>query len=521
LDSLSLEYSNGKPMPGPETLRYPDGAVNIYARGYDHYGNLIGNIRSLWSKTGSLPSFIPPTTNQVNVYIDASNAILDENGMVTATAPSGVIAGAFVSDSVQVIIKPRGANLAESPLTRDLSGNGYLDQILLKFDKPIPLSYTANIIVRDVEHNYTFSVDSLRPVSTASDSTSSYIIYLHDIDSVQNGILEPSNAVPQTSWRPLVSLSGMNGVTDFNGQKCKDGAGPVIWSVVIEKTNERSRDVVTVTFSEPIQASSGNDFSINIAPNLVFNTWKKDGGVLIPDTNLLACDKTLNLCISGFYKIVDPSTVQFNMLNQKTLFDYDYFSIKMPGQVADKANPANPPNANNQRVKVFVKGVVTPLQIGPNPAKPVFSKPTGGDPSIPNNPDPAVIDFKNDPTAARFAKENGGTVFRITISPGDTGQGRVTAYLNIYDVVGNVVNTAHKDGPNDDLMREIKNYYGSGAKKDTLGFYNYDIYWDGLNAKAMKAAPGVYHAFMYLTTYDRKGIIINKSRQQGIVGIGR
>jgi hypothetical protein len=52
-----------------------------------------------------------------------------------------------------------------------------------------------------------------------------------------------------------------------------------------------------------------------------------------------------------------------------------------------------------------------------------------------------------------------------------------------------------------------------------LGFYNYDVYWNGCNAKAMKVAPGVYHAFMYLTTYNKSGT--TKSRQQGIVGIGR
>jgi hypothetical protein len=100
-------------MPGPVTLVYPDGAVNIYARGYDRWGNLIGLIRCIWTKTGTLPSFTPPTTNQVNVYIDASNAIIDEAGWVKASAPSG-ISGATVSDSVQIIIIARKANLIRS-----------------------------------------------------------------------------------------------------------------------------------------------------------------------------------------------------------------------------------------------------------------------------------------------------------------------------------------------------------------------------------------------------------------------
>jgi len=78
------------------------------------------------------------------VYIDASNAILDENGFVFATAPSGVIAGAFVSDSVQVILVPRKANLA-SALTKDTDGNGLLDQIWVKLDKSVSASLNSNI----------------------------------------------------------------------------------------------------------------------------------------------------------------------------------------------------------------------------------------------------------------------------------------------------------------------------------------------------------------------------------------
>jgi hypothetical protein len=431
-----------------------------------------------------------------------------------------------VSDSVQVVLIPRGANLATAPLTKDMNGNGFLDQIWLFFDKPIPVSNTATVTVRNINPPLSFIVDSLRSAVYGTDSSSTFIIYLRDSIDASNGILEPSNALPETSWRPLVSVSGLKGANLINSKPCQDGAGPVIWKVVYTKnsTADMSRNIVTVTFSEPIQASSGNDFSISVAPSLVFSTWKKDGSVLLADTNLLACNTLVaSQCINGFYKIVDPSTVQFNMLNQKTLFDYDYASIRMlpSSQVADKSNPANLPVLVNQKVKVVVQGVISPLQVGPNPAKPIFSKPNGGDPSVPSSSDPSVIDFKNDPTAAKFAKENGGTVFRLAISPGDTGQGRITGYLNIYDVVGNVVNSAHRDGPNDDLMKEIRNYYGSGTSKDTLDHYNYDVYWDGVNAKGMKVAPGVYHAFLYLTTYNSTGTVKSRSRQQGIVGIGR
>lgn len=516
LAALRLEYSNGNDMPGPDTLYYPDGAVNIYSRGYDLYGNFIGDIRSKWDKSGYLPSFTPPDAKQINVYIEANAAILTENGMVTASAPSGVLPGTNASDTVQVIIVPRAANLVEAT-TKDMNGNGYLDQIWVKFDKAVPASKSAgSIIVKDIEHTVVFTVDSIRPQGSTGDSTSAFIIYLHDIDSTKNGILEPDGAVPQTSWRPLLSITGLKGVADFTGQKCKDGAGPVIWRVTCYKSDakDRSQDSVTVTFSEPIQASNGNDFSINIAPSLVFSTWKKDGNSLAPDTSLLACNTSVQggPCIGVFYKILGPGTVQFYMINQKTLFDYDFFNIRtQPAiQVSDKANPANLPVINNQKVQVIVFGVISPMKIGPNPATPTLFNP-----DAPNN-DPSVIVFKNTPNATHYAKDHGGTVLRFYISP---GQGRITAYLNIYDVIGNVVNSVHKDGPNDDLMAEIRNTY-RGANLDTASNYTYDIYWNGVNARGMKTAPGIYHAFLYQTLYKPNGIV-EKSRQQGIIGIAR
>lgn len=515
LATLKLEYSNGKDMPGPDTLYYPDGAVNIFARGYDQWGNLIGSMRSTWTQNGTLHNLTPPTTNQINIYYDASNSIFNEAGWISASAPSGTTPGTAASDSVQVIIVPRGANLSEA-ITKDMNGNGILDQILVKLDKPVPVSTGAgSIIVKDVEHNVVFSVDSLRPLNSTGDSTSTFIIYLHDIDSTQNGILEPAGALPQTSWRPLLSISGLKGANDFSGQKCKDGAGPVVWKVVLTKnsTTDRSKDLVTVTFSEPIQASNGNDFSINNLPSAVFSTWKKDGNSLVLDPSILACNPTVSgsPCIGVFYKIVDLSTVQFYMLNQRTLFDYDYFSIQIPSQVADKANPANLPDTINQRVKVVITGVVSPMLVGPNPASPTYF-------NVPSAGSVSEIVFKNDQNATRYAKQNGGTVFRFEISPGDSD--RVTGYLNIYDVVGNVVNSVHRDGPTDNLLTDIKNTIGTGSGKDTLGYYNYDIYWNGVNAKGMKVSPGVYHAFMYLTSYGTNGSI-KKSRQQGIVGIAR
>lgn len=539
LDSLALEDALQTPMPGPDTLNVAsNNTLSIYSWGYDHYGNLIGKISSSWSETGNLIPLPSPTTNISSTFIDASSVILNENGIVTAQAPSGTKPDSMVSASLQLYIFATGANLS-SAVTKDLNGNGILDQIWVTLNKPVSDTATANLQIpaSNVSVVYTdpntsaktsLLVDSIKPVKAvndAMDTTSSFIIYLHDVYASQNGILEPASAVPQTAWKPLVSIAGIVGANPISNKQCKDGAGPVVWSVTVNKSNpyNRSTDLVTVTFSEPIQDTDGTDFSINNVPGLVFNVWKKTDNGLVLDTTVLACDSSL--CINGFIKpaVTNPSIVQFTMGNGRTVFDYDYFNIRVPFKVTDKASSAGPgnfPDTNNQRVLAQIIGNPIAMQVGPNPTHPTYSKP---DPpsGYSNNSSYAVIDFINNPQAAIYARDHGGAVFRFTVSPGDSGQGRVTAYIKIYDVVGNLVNSAAKNGPNDNLVTEIKNLVGSGPQADTSASYNYDVYWDGVNAKGMKVATGVYQAFAYLTTYDHNGAIIAQSRQQAVLGMKR
>jgi uncharacterized protein (UPF0333 family) len=535
LDSLALQDQKHVQVANPDTLVYPSGSAFIYSVGFDQWGNLIGNISSSWSKTGILPSFTPPAGTQQNIYFDASNSVLSENGIITASAPSGVNPGTDVTASVQVAIIPRGANLS-SAITKDLNGNGYLDQIWVTLDKPVTASINSQIPSSNVSVVYTdpntsakttLAVDSIRPVSAVNDSTSSFVIYLTDNNISQNGILEPTSAIPQTSWRPLISISGIAGANTITNKQCKDGAGPVIWSVVVDKTDptNRSSDLVTITFSEPIQDTDGSEFSIGNLPSLVFNVWKKNGNGLQLDTTVLACDTVKKTCIDGFIKPsgTNASVVQFTMGNGKTIFDYDYFSIRVPFKITDKASSAGPgnwPDTVNQRVVAQIHGNPITMQVGPNPTHPTYSKPSSPS-GYTNNSSYSVIDFVNNTDAPQFAHDHGGAVFQFTVSPGDSGQGRVTAYIKIYDVVGNLVNSAHKDGPHDNLVSEIKGLIGSGPTLDTSASYNYDVYWDGVNAKGMKVSTGVYQAFAYLTTYDRNGAMIKQSRQQAVLGMRR
>ena len=60
--------------------------------------------------------------------------------------------------------------------------------------------------------------------------------------------------MPETDWKPSITITGMPGVSSIKGYVATDGAAPVIWSVTktITSTSDRTQDKVTVTLSEPI-----------------------------------------------------------------------------------------------------------------------------------------------------------------------------------------------------------------------------------------------------------------------------
>jgi hypothetical protein len=167
------------------------------------------------------------------------------------------------------------------------------------------------------------------------------------------------------------------------------------------------------------------------------------------------------------------------MTNKKTLFVYEYFNIISDGKssyVADAAG--NFPNANNQKVHVEIQGSSGSVTVGPNPFVPVITQ-NGG-----------TLVFKNDVNAVNTVKTIGGTVIRIILAGGASGT-TITGNLKIYDVVGNLVNQG-KSG--DNMLTE------NNASNDTVATIAYDIYWNGLNSKGMKVAPGGYMGIIYLNT---------------------
>jgi hypothetical protein len=78
--------------------------------------------------------------------------------------------------------------------------------------------------------------------------------------------------------------------------------------------------------------------------------------------------------------------------------------------------------------------------------------------------------------------------FRLTI-PEEGNDRAVTAYVRIYDIVGNLVQSADQL----DLLSSVANV-------DRLSGHEIDfnIYWGGQNIDGLPVAPGVYRAVVYI-----------------------
>jgi hypothetical protein len=324
-------------------------------------------------------------------------------------------------------------------------------------------------------------------------------------DSVFTVVLSESNkTVPQTGWKPALTITGASGMAPVNGYTVTDGAGPVIWSIVktIGSPSDRTQDKVTVTFSEPI-GTNGNDFTLATPPEGVFKVWDMQVGVNGDTTYTEVTGMFTG--IAEFFKVENNGlSVSFYMSNGKDLTTRDYLSIVFDstGRITDKNPPlVNGPVADNQRVEVTVRSEpAREILVVPNPSGPTFVR-----------QQPGVLRLEHQPDARRWVRQDGaGTVMSFRIAPA-SGE-KVTGYLAIYDVIGNLVASA-------DSTKSAGIIPPSWVSSDSSA-YDYDIYWNGSNSKGTKVAAGVYQAMLYLKYTDQAGKSRN-TRLLGRIGITR
>jgi hypothetical protein len=292
-------------------------------------------------------------------------------------------------------------------------------------------------------------------------------------------------------------------MASVNGFTVTDGAGPVIWSIVktISSPSDRTQDKVTVTFSEPI-GTNGNDFTKALPPAGVFRVWEMQVDAN-GDTTYTEVTGILT-GIAEFFKVENNGlSVSFYMSNGKDLTTRDYLNIVFDssGRLTDKNPPlVNGPVRDNQRVEVIVRSEpAREILVVPNPSVPTFVRQRPGE-----------LHLENQPNARQWVRlDGGGTVMTFRIAPA-TGE-KVTGYLKIYDVIGNVVFSVDSSKSQGGIVPP------SWASSDSSA-HDYDIYWNGSNSKGTKVAAGVYQAMLYLKYTDQAGNARN-TKLLGRVGI--
>jgi len=485
LSRIAIEDFNGKGLDSVK-LTYPTGSQLFISVGYDTYGNKRGPENSTWSTDSSLHA----VTNGVNVsrvFYQTTQSRYDEAGHMVATVVGKD--NILITDSAFVSIKGP-STIMISAITQDSSGNGFLDHIVIRFDKLVTITkeYPADSILITAlgpdNKVYTLPVDSIRGRSSTTDSV--FIIYLAEPKSG-----DPAFTVPQTAMAPSITMPAIPGVSPINKNPVADGAGPVVWSVVktisANDPSNRTSDKVTITFSEPI-STNGNNFSTSLAPAVVLHVW-----ILVPsktsdgrDTSVYVARDTIIAGIGSFSNLENNNTtLSFYMSNSKDLTSRDYISLVTDSagkDIADGTTPPNIPVLVNQKVQVSVRAEPPKeIKVAPNPSGPTFVHEKAGEMHLAYNPN--ARDW--------VRTEGAGVVLTFPVAPRInplTGKvERVDGTLKIYDMIGNQVMSLQSN----DIIP--KDWSGSDSS-----MHDFDMYWNGSNARGMKVAPGIYRTVMLL-----------------------
>jgi fibro-slime domain-containing protein len=489
--SLQMQTAGGTPIH-VDTLTDDVPPSNTYfARGYDQYGNLIsltgGGMGSNWHVTGNLHA---PTVDTVAVgavyYNDSTNGVVDsESGYLVAIYDTNNVA---YSDSVRIAIIGPSALLV-SAITRNLTGDGYLDHLDLIFSKKVQLP-------SDSAHVADFSAAvGITALGTAVLSIDS--IPAMSPDSIWRVALannRPAGAF-QTGWTPNITMAGYLpaslGRSSFTSV---DGAGPVIARVVKHKGSNAGNklDTVTVTFSEQIRALATNS-SVD-SPSVLFDVWDSTSGGFVLDPTILKGAGTL-------LSATNDTQAVFLMSNDSNLTLGHYFSIDSAhsaGLVADVVG--NLPNANNRKAPVtFNAPPVGPVIVAPNPMRHPGGATSGGS-------NLQIYDNGNSAANPVVSNNGGGVQMSFDVPVPDSADHGVTvqASVAIYDILGNLVNA----GKNTKFI-----YYtaGNGWLLDNGGsgepvvdlvgngtIVRPSIYWSGMNGRGMTVAAGVYRVVVNL-----------------------
>lgn len=467
---LVIENAEGKAID-TLPLAAPDGVAALYSRGYDVYGNRFRpDPLSDWSSNGTLHD--PVTQGSSRLFYEAKGVVVSESGQIIARLSSN----GLIRDTTYVIITGLGIKMAQS-VTRDTSGNGYLDRIDVHFADVVD-AQNVDLINRIAFSgrgvNFT-NVSLVGRNGTMQDS----VFYI--------AVTETKTALPQTDWDLSIAMQGVTGLRDVGAdERTVDGAGPVVWSVekdIKGDINSNRDDVITVVFSEPVISSVRNRLDPSLKPGDFLKVWDLDAS-----GNYRLVSGVFD-SIQGLTEVVYdapgyPGTIiRFTMENNQELLQRYRVNIDSAASLlVDDAERPNAPNQNNQRVRVQSKRNPSDVVSVPNPSRPISTH-------IP----PGVFIPGNQPGAREWIINDGaGTVLSYSIPLDEQRTGKVRLYIKIYDAVGNLVLSAVER----DLVNQIRSTLPAGA--DLGDAFTVDTYWNGYNQNGMAVAPGTYRVFILI-----------------------
>jgi fibro-slime domain-containing protein len=485
-----IVYRDNKPITKLD-ITYEQKDIRLVAIGFDKYGNIRGTEVSNWKVDSILPAINNP--NRVTqIFYDGTTAKTSVSG--------GLVVRSTTDTSVtgKITINITGPlNKIESAITRDNNGNGLLDGVDLVFTRPVvlPKDISFNDFSILAPDGKAYTIDSIRTDSNKADSV--WHVYFKEIVTTT----PQTNNTLNVTVLPIDSL--LIAGTGSSVLLTKDGAGPVVWSVEkkIVDLDDRTKDIVTVTFSEDIVRVSDNQrLGATDSLTKIFTVWQLDqtGKLVVVDSMLVGITSM---------KVLDGKQVQFTTTNGVDITAKNYFSIKgTTPYIKDAADLKNPPRVINRQTIVTILPIDNPPLVPiPNPSKPIFTRVKAGEFTL--------VDQKN--AIAWVKNDRSGIALTFTVVvPSASENVKIRCRAKIHDMVGNLVTSS----VNDDIIP-------ADAKDGYHTTYPMQFYWNMSNANKMACAPGIYKIEMVLEFYTTDGNPVpskyKNHKMQEIIGIGR
>jgi hypothetical protein len=262
---------------------------------------------------------------------------------------------------------------------------------------------------------------------------------------------------------------------------------------------------VTITCSENFYNFSGAPFISGGGPNLrpprVFNAWKWNAtDTLLVEAMLMGIDR---------FESQNVDWCLFKMLNGMNLTNNNLVNIIPNAYLADMYG--NIPNENNQKIPVRVKGDIGDINIGPNPFN--INIDYWNDNQNGNLIHIIPIDILDGPDG--WINNNGGTIVKIIIIGDEImAEKGIAVNMIVFDAVGNLVTKRYNPDildksqldPGDpylaDKIAEIDRIITALKNNELVELH---FYYEGMNDRGMKCAPGVYRLVFYLIYEDKDG----------------